>query len=150
MYIGILNYKISACNIAGSDISLSPSKQDDSALEWKWDALFDTVLDIKLDLSKTCYIGALDIKLNDSSVKKAEILVDGIASGERHAESGKLIGGNLIIPIGVYGSEVTIRLHADFQDIILSAPEIVGAYDDGAPVIIPSPKKRNFVTRYIR
>lgn len=130
--------------MAGSDIPLAPTSKGDARLEWKWDTLFDTVVDIDLRLDRKSYIGAVDIKLNESSVKRAEILVDGKVSGEKHAESGKLIGGALVIPIGVYGSEVTIRFHADFQDVILDLPEIVGAYDDGAPVIIPSPKSAEF------
>lgn len=141
MYIGILNQNIiPSCTHADSRMALEPTVDESGALAWSWKTIRRTAIDVKADLGRECFIGAVGFLLSDASVRSAEVLVDGKLSGAHRGETGKLTGGRINIPVGVKGREVTLRLYADMVDVTLRDLDILGAYDDEAPLVYPTPK----------
>ena len=142
MYIGALKYKEEfTFTHINSNIPFPPSKNADGSFSWKWQELFDTGVDVSFELEKEAYVGAVSFTLSEPSAVRIAVLVDGKASGLREASSRELIGGDISIPVGVYGKRVTVRIHTDFKDLELKSIEVLGAYDNDAPLIWPSPKK---------
>ena len=141
MYVGILNLdKKMTYTYAESEIAFPPASEQDGVLFWSWKTLYKTAIDLKTELGRECFVGAVSVKLSESSILAAEVLVDGILAGSYKAETGKLTGGELNIPVGAKGSTVTLRLYVDLADLSVSELCILGAYDDEKPLVWPTPK----------
>ena len=141
MHIGVLKSKEDfTFTHMNSDVKFEPSTNSDGVFGWTWKELLDTGIDISFDLEKSAYIGSVSFKASASSIAGAKILVDEKAAGLREAHEGCLLGGDISIPVGVYGNRITIRIYADFMDVSISDIEILGAAEDETPVIWPSPK----------
>ncbi|MBQ9117196.1 MAG: family 20 glycosylhydrolase [Clostridia bacterium] len=140
MYIGQLDYKNNVTfTHAGTALPFDPEKNG-SEIYWKWTRIYDTAVDINILLEKKSYVGAIEFTLKEgSAITKAEALIDGRIAGNYRAESGKQAKGEILIPIGVSGDAVTLRLYADMADVRLDLPIIFGAYQDGNPLIYPTP-----------
>lgn len=146
MYIGILKaVGDPVFTYADSTVPLPPTTTEEGVYTWSWKALYDSVLDVTQTLEVPAYIGAVHVTLPEQSVSRAEVLIDGELSACHHAETEGLTGGALTLAVGKQGKCVTLRLHAELKDILLSAPEILGAREDGAPLVWPTPHNAEFL-----
>ena len=141
MYIGELKTKknIEFYHI-NSKIPFPPSYTKNGSYTWLWEKLFDTGVDISITLEQKCFIGAVNFTVPENCLSETTVLVNGSPAGYRTSADYRLFGGHVTVPVGVWGDEITIRLNADFQDIVLQNIEILGALDDDIPLVWPTPK----------
>lgn len=149
MYIGLL--KVAGAPVftyADSTRPLPPTSVEDGVYTWSWQTLYDSVLDVTQTLTSPAYVGAVHVTLPEKAISRAEILIDGVLSACHCAETDGYTGGDLNLPVGKRGQTVTLRLYAELKDILLSAPEILGAEEDGAPLVWPAPHNVTFSDKY--
>ncbi len=168
MYIGILNSKVSGLKGSysfmqrGTSHLFQPDKIFSShgtdkgeiafgsgslcsgnPVGWKWDSLMDVGLDIRIDFSKECFIGAVCIGLADgSAVQMVEVFSENERNlqcvGRFDAQTNGLLEGEFTIPIGVKAKTLVVRFKANLKDIVISKLDVIGAIPD-LPIIYPSP-----------
>ncbi len=145
MYIGKLNASISPrFTYADSARPFPPTEVNDGELLWKWNKIYDSAIDIIYELPRRCFVGAVSFSLSEESeVRSAEVLVDGVLSGSHYAETGKTFGGEHTLTVGTVGTVVTLRLGADLKNVALREPTILGAYHNGDADLWPVAKKIN-------
>ena len=145
MYIGKLNESISPkFTYADSARPFPPTEFRDGELFWKWSKIYDSAVDITYELPRPCFVGAVSFSLSEESeVRSAEVLVDGVLSGSYYAETGKTFGGEHTISVGTDGKSVTLRLGADLKNVALREPSILGAYNNGDADLWPAAKRIN-------
>jgi hypothetical protein len=110
---------------------------------WKWDSLMDVGLDIRIDLSKECFIGAVCIGLSGgSAVQKVEVFSENGRNlqciGRFDAQTNGQLEGEFTVPIGVSAKILIVRFKANLKDIVISKLDVIGAIFD-LPIIYPSP-----------
>ena len=151
MYVGILNRDAKLTyTYAASKIAVPPTSEEDGVLKWKWKVLHKTAIDLTTELGRECFVGAVSVKLSEKSILAAEVLIDGTLAGSHRAETGKLTGGELNIPVGAKGSTVTLRLYADLVDLSVSELYVLGAFDDKKPLVWPTPKNIEALGGYVK
>ena len=150
MYIGQLNIKNTTYTHEGSSIPFLPVKEENGVAFWDWKTIYDSPIDVNCELLGESFIGAVTTKISENCVTKIEIVVDGKVSGAHSAETGKYVGGEITIPVGVKGTVVTVRLHTALLDVTLEKIEILGAYDDEKPLVWPVPKNIEFLGGFVK
>lgn len=141
MYVGILKCKDSfTFTHTNSEIEFSPTKTDEGHYLWRWDEIFDTGVDIHLTLLQKSFVGAVNFELGEPSLSAVCVLVGGKTVGRLTSQSGELIGESFSISVGAEAEEITLRLFADFKDVRIKNIEVLGAYDNGVPLVWPTPK----------
>lgn len=151
MYVGILNRDEKfTYTFAGSELVPAPTSEENGIITWKWKVLHKTAVDLTTQLDRECFVGAVSVKLSEDSVLAAEVLVDGALAGSYRAQTGKLVGGELNIPVGTKGSSVVLRLYTDVVDLSVSELCILGAYDDEKPLVWPTPKNMEALGGYAK
>ncbi len=141
MYIGSLNYdKALTFTHIDSPLPFVPSVNEEGAYLWRIDEIFDMSVDVTITLERECYVGAVNFRAAKASLAAAEVLADGRVVGARRADGTALFGGLISIPVGVTAQKLTLRLTADFQDVTLAELDILGACEDGVPLVYPTPK----------
>ena len=151
MYVGLLNYgEKFTYTYAGSNIVPTPTSEENGVITWSWKVLYKTAIDLTAQLGRECFVGAVSVKLPEASVIAAEVLVDGALAGSYRAQAGKLVGGDLNIPVGTKGSTVVLRLYADVVDLSVSELCVLGAYDDEKPLLWPTPKNMEAIGGYVK
>lgn len=151
MYIGILNnIKETSFTHEGTSVPFPPSSSKDGKNTWAWKYAYDSAIDANHVLTHECFIGAICATVTEDSILKAEAVVDGIVCGHYTAQTGSCFGGNFTIPVGAKGTTVTLRLHTTLRDVTLSDIEILGAHDDGKPLIWPAPKSIEYKSKNVK
>ena len=151
MYIGLLDAKEVFYTHKGRDVEYKPTEIDESGAPlWRWNEVYDAEIDVNSRLESECFIGAVTVNITDASVSAVEALVDGKLAGKHNAESGKFTGGVINIPVGMKGSIVTVRLHTSLKTVKVYSIEILGAKDDGEPLVYPTPKAISFLSGYTK
>jgi hypothetical protein len=146
MFVGLLNnIKETSFTHKGTSVPFPPSSVDGNVNTWAWRYTYDSALDANYTLDKECFIGAVSFEINERCITKAEVLVDGKVSGMYSAETGKLFGGAVTVPVGVKGTSVTLRFYTSLMDLSLYSVEILGAYDDEKPLVWPTPKNIEYL-----
>lgn len=141
MYVGKLeNISSVSYTHEGGSIPFPPSFTEKNAVGWRWSDVYDSPIDVNAVLDKSCFIGAITATVTEESLTKIEAVVDGVICGTYAAGAAGYIGGTITVPVGTNGVRVTLRLHTALRDVQLSSLEILGAYDDGKPVVWPTPK----------
>ncbi len=115
---------------------------------WKWDSLMDVGLDIRMELSKECFLGAVCIGFADkSAVQMVEVFSEKDGSlqciGRFDAETNGLLGGEFTIPLGVNAENLVIRFKASLKDIVITKLNVIGAIPD-LPAVYPSPANAKY------
>ena len=115
---------------------------------WKWDSLMDVGLDIRIDLSKECFLGAVCIGLADgSAVQMVEVFSENKRNlqciGRFDAQTDGLLKGEFTIPIGVKAKILVVRFKANLKDIVISKLDVIGAIPD-LTTIYPSPASAKY------
>ena len=127
MYIGALKQQKIEFLHAGTAIPFSPSATENGVYTWNWNAVFDTALDIQVTLEESAFIGAITVSLvKKKSVKKIEILSNGAIVGVYSAQTDSATGGDINISVGTEAKELTVRLYAAMEDLILTGVEVLG------------------------
>ena len=147
MYIGFLDYdKSLVFTHEGTDKPFETERCEGGAFSWPCNGVFDYTIDVKLSLAKPSFIGAFNFKLPEGVLNFAELFVDGKLSARRAAETqSKLFGGEVSLPVGVFGRNLTLRLSIYAQSsVTFSDILVLGASDDGNPLVYPTPKSARF------
>ena len=134
----------------GTSVPFPPSSNDVGLGTWLWKTTLDSAIDAGFDLEFDSFIGAVCVDISEASVEKVEILVDGRISGAYTAETGKLTGGVLNIPVGVAGNKVAVRFYTSFRELTINSIEILGAHDDGQPLVYPTPKSIEYLDGFVK
>ncbi len=145
MNIGLLNVQNITYTHQASAVPFPPSQEENGACKWLWNDIYDSAIDAHYTLENESFVGAVSLKIGEASVKGVCVLVDQKPCGAYRAETGKLTGGEINIPVGVRGREVTVRLETDLRDLTIESVEILGASDDGNPMVYPTPKAIEFL-----
>lgn len=140
MYIGYLQEPVCRYTRIGSDIPCEPEVAD-GVLKWSWQLLFNTGVDMHIDLSGSCFVGSVTLPLSEGCfIRGFEVLEKEKVVASYTAETGKLATGALTVSVGVYASELTIRIYAGLCDISFTMPEIAICREDGIPFMWPLAK----------
>ncbi len=140
MYIGTLDYNKSLTfTHASSDVAFHPTKTENNFYTWAGEIIFDMGVDITLTLERESYVGAVTFHVGEASITAALVVVDGRVVG-KHTVGGEAFGGNISVPVGIAASTLTVRLFANLTDLTVGDIAILGAYDNGVPVVWPTPK----------
>jgi hypothetical protein len=121
---------------------------------WKWDSLMDVGLDIRINFSKECFIGAVCIGLLEGSAVQAVEVFKEISNNRKYkpadnlvcigrydAQTNGLLEGNFTIPVGVNAEILLIRFKSCLKDIVLARLDVIGAVPDNNPIVYPTPAK---------
>lgn len=126
----------------GTTISFPPDNAENGVYTWNWDTVYDTGVDVSLELSRPSFVGAVRLTLADKAeIPSVQILADGKPAGLLDARDSTLLSGTLTIPVGVIASSLIIRIGADLKMIAFTEPEILGAKEDNAPFVYPTTEK---------
>jgi len=111
---------------------------------WKWDSVMDVGVDIKVNLTKECFIGAVCISLLEgSAVQAVEVFSvnkdNHRCIGRYDAQTDSILEGSFNIPVGIKAEVLIIRFKASLKDIVISKLDIIGAVIDDKPIIYPTP-----------
>ena len=150
MFIGLLEPKNVTYTHKGTSLQLPPSKVEDGKPVWLWKDIYDCPIDMNYQLDGSCFVGAVCLAIPEHSVTAVEVLIDGNVSGSHSAETGGITGGVLNIPVGAKGSLVTVRLYTYLKDITLESIEILGAREDGEPLVYPTPKSIEYLGGFVK
>jgi hypothetical protein len=109
---------------------------------WSWDSLMDVGLDVRIDLSKECFVGAVGIALSEgSAVQAIEVFSeDGNLKciGRFDAQTGGLLEGEFTIPVSFEAEILVVRFIANLRDVVISKLDVIGAIPD-SPNVYPTP-----------
>ena len=143
MYIGILEQsKITKINHMNSAVPFSKAVKNGDSYSVNWQDIFDTGIDLIVDLTKECFVGAVTVPMSQNSLYSSiEILTGGKMVARHDAETGGLCGGEVNIPVGVWCDDFTVRIHANLKSIEFKEPVVFGAYEDKNSFVWPAPKK---------
>ena len=142
MFIGYYENPKLSYHMMGSDISLPPAVNEETgALSWDWKFIHNSALDIDVDLEKECFVGSVTLPFTDrTQVYKVQIISKGKIIGEHTARTNKVISDSTTVAIGVTLDKFTIRIFNAYSTITVSEIRISVAYEDGKPLIWPTPK----------
>ncbi|MBR5868973.1 MAG: family 20 glycosylhydrolase [Clostridia bacterium] len=147
MYIGELtNIKNVTYTHKGTEVPFPPS----FGTTWNWKYAYDDAIDVTYTLDGESYLGAVSLDITENAVKKVEVLADGSPAGVYTAETGKLTGGRLDIPVGVKATVIVVRFYTDLRDLNIHQIELLGAHDDGKPLVWPTPKSIEYLDGFVR
>ena len=130
----------------GTDIPFPPDEVRDGIYTWAWDSVYDTGVDVKLRLPQRSFVGAVRLSLAEGSgILSLEVLSDGKSAGSLDVSrtpavlgEKALLTGELTLPAGAEAEEVILRIRTALKPLSFSAPEILGSFDDGAPLLWPA------------
>lgn len=144
MYIGVIEKKeVKVCQI-DSDVALETGAEIDGVAVWEWLKTFNVPFDVKIELAEPSYVGAVCPNISVGLVEHLEVIVDGEILGCHSAETGKLFGGEITIPVGVVTKELVLRVYPNMENVGISNIDVLGAHDDGNPMVWPTPKNIEF------
>ena len=129
-----------------SDMPVLPKEMTEEKVFFDWMTVFDVGIDVHFAPIERAYVGALLLRLGAPAVSGVEVLVDGKTAGCYFGGNGALIQkAEFSIPVGAYGSEITLRLHGAMQAIEFLGASILGASLDEEPTLWPAPKCVKFL-----
>ena len=92
MYIGELKAIKTTFTHEGTSVPFPPSSTETGLGTWAWTYTYDSPIDINFELEGESFIGAVCAKLTEKSLKKIEVLIDGVPSGYYTARTGAFSG----------------------------------------------------------
>ncbi len=153
MYIGYAeNVKFNYTRVSGKPLDFEPVKNEDGSLEWKWDAFYNSALEISCKLEGLCYVGSVTLPLTEKSrIAGIKIYSDKKTVGRYSSGDGRVSGGSITVPVGVYTDSLVIRIENAGACVVgFFEPVIAICKDDGEPLIWPVPKKKFFSEGYVK
>ena len=147
MYIGYAqNVKFQYTRVGGKPLAIDPIQNEDGSIEWKFGSFYEESLEIRCELERECYVGAVTLPTTPGSkCTRVRVFVDGKVVGKYAAETGKTITGNITAHVGTVTKFLTVRvdMKGGFK-FGLHTPMISVSYDDEKPLIWPVPKKATY------
>ncbi len=141
MVIGALDYTAS--------YSVKPNAEENGVVSWKWDTVLDGGIEITYTLKKKAYIGAVVLDVG-GGISKAYAYSAKRKMKEYTAETDKTAEGHIVLPVEEETKEIRVHLGTWLKDVTLSSVVIYGAYEDGKPLLFPTPvsysRKKGSVT----
>ncbi|NLC44907.1 MAG: family 20 glycosylhydrolase [Clostridiales bacterium] len=115
---------------------------------WNWESLMDVGLDVRIDLSKECFVGAVCIELlEESAVQAVEVFSEANSGlkciGRFDAQTGGLLEGEFTVPVSYHAQVLVVRFISNLKDIVISKLDVIGAIPD-SPNLYPSPVNAKF------
>ena len=142
MFIGYLeNYKLESFR-AGTNIPLeSEGAEPPAIMRWDYRRILNTSLDLRFTLPHECFVGSISFTVQGyTKIYSAKVIGKSGVLGEYHAETGKYFTTDFTITVGQSLTEFTVRINNAYSTIEFTDIKIAGAYEDGAPLIWPTPK----------
>ena len=144
MFIGYIEDAKFEYYRAGSDTPLQPSIADGCTV-WDWKKLYNSALDIRVSLGRECFVGSVTLPFSGyTKVYGIEIYSGNSLISRYMAEPETYFTTDKTVSVGATLSAFTIRLYDAFSTITLGKIRISAAYEDGAPLIWPTPKNAEF------
>ncbi len=142
MYIGYYENPKLSYHLMGSDEKLTPTKNLHTGWdEISWKHIYNSALDIRVELSRECFVGAVTLPFGEmTKVYKIEVLSEGKTVGLFTAETGRYATGTITVAVGTTLSKFTVRIYNAISDISFEEVRISVAYEDGTPLVWPTPK----------
>ena len=142
MYIGYYENPRLSYHLMGSDEKLTPTKNLNTGWdEISWKYIYNSALDIRVELDRECFVGAVTLPFGEmTKVYKIEILAEGKTVGLFTAETGRYATGTITVAVGASLDKFTVRIYNAISDISFEDVRISVAFEDGAPLIWPTPK----------
>lgn len=109
----IENFKITGCYYAGTRVPKEYKLNGSGNCAFGWDDVYDVPVDVEISFGEEWFVGAIDLNLC-GGVKKLEVYNKGEKVAVHSGESGKTVGGYMVIPVSVYASALTIRFYPHF------------------------------------
>ena len=142
MFIGYLeNYKLEA--FREGEVVPCPHTEGEfgTGIRWDYKRILNSSLDLKFTLERECFVGSISFTLGRFvKIYSAEIISDRNIISRFTAQTGKHFTEDFTVRIGRTLSSFTVRLHNAYSSIEFTEIKISGAYEDGAPLIWPTPK----------
>ncbi len=114
---------------SSTDIKITPEVCE-SGYKIGWADIFDGQIDVKFNLERYAYIGAVEV--NVKGCGELSLFVDGVKIA---------CNGVGVIPVNMGAEELVIRVRGVLSDLFIEAPAIFGFFPDGdEPLVIPSVK----------
>ena len=142
MFIGYLeNYKLEAFREGTNIPCPSTVGEFGTGIRWDYKRILNTSLDLRFTLERECFVGSVSFTLGRFvKIYSAEIISGGKIISKYTAETGKYFTSDFTVRIGENLSSFTVRLHNAYSSIEFTDIKIAAAYEDGAPLIWPTPK----------
>lgn len=142
MFIGYLEkYRIEAFR-EGTNIPCTPDEGEvGGGMRWDYRQIQNTALDLRFSLERQCFVGSISLTPGRYvKIYSAEVVVGGKVISKYTAQTGKYLTEPFTVRIGESLSSFTVRVHSAYSSIEFSEIRIAAAYEDGAPLIWPTPK----------
>ena len=103
--------------------------------------MYNSGVEIHADLGRECYVGSVTLPLFEGArVCGIKLISGGNVVGVYSAGTGRAEGGEITVNAGVFTDKITLRIETSVYDVAFTEPKIHVCYDDGAPLIWPTPK----------
>jgi len=152
MYIGYAqNLRCTYTRPGGKPIA-EPTVREDGAIGWKWDQHYVAGIEIRVQLERECYVGAVTLPLvQDARIAGLRIMVDGKIVGRFSAGTGKVTNGTITVPVGIFANSLIIRIdNSGANTVGFFEPRISVCYDDENPFVWPVPKNAVYGKSYVK
>ena len=153
MYIGYAqNPKFTYTRVGGKPLGKEPVYNEDGSVEWKWASFYEDSLEIRCELERECYVGAVTIPTTSGSLCAGiKVYINGKIVGKYTAETGKTIKGNITVNVGVTASSLIIRVDTKGGYKFGFYPPMISiCYEDDKPLVWPIPKHQSFGKEVVR
>jgi len=133
----IENFKITGCYYAGTRVPKEYKLNGSGNCAFGWDDVYDVPVDVEISFGEEWFVGAIDLNLC-GGVKKLEVYNKGEKVAVHSGESGKTVGGYMVIPVSVYASALTIRFYPALLAVDFHTLRFLGAKEDTVPTVWPT------------
>lgn len=144
-----------------TSIPFPPSEASDGKNIWKWDYIFDSVLDVNYELSEKTFIGSVSLNAEKDSISKIEAVIKNKVVGVYslyNAARDHLSDGEILVPVTEETSHLTLRIYPltnsnsypGFKAITLSNVKFWGIINPDEPLVFPHPKNLCFNHGFVK
>ena len=145
MYIGYCKDVKYSYTRVGGKVPFEPELGENGEIIFNWTRLYNAGVEIHAKLPRECYVGSVTLPLlPKAKVCGIELISGGTTVGTFSAGTGKAVGGRITVNAGVFTDELTVRIETGINEVSFTEPEISVCYDDGAPILWPTPKSAKF------
>ncbi len=138
-----------------TNLPFPPSETIDEKAIWKWDYIFDSVLDINYELSEKSFIGAVSLKAEPDSISKIEAIIDNKVVGAYslyNMARDHLIENEILVPVTEETDRLTLRIYPltnansfpGFKTLSIEDVNFWGIVNPDEPLVYPYPKNLTF------
>ncbi len=157
----ITNIKTMTYTHGQTAIPFPPSETSEGKDIWKWDYIFDSVLDVNFELSEKSFIGAISIQAEKDTISKIEAVIDNKVVGAYslyNASRDHLLDNEIIVPVTEETDHITLRIYPltnsnsfpGFKTLSLCDIKFWGIVNPDEPLVYPYPKNLVFEDGFVK